>query len=62
LENPVDTETFLLMSLCSGEDIKRFQLTLERLCIYGEMLRYMFTFKFVKNELKERLKEKDYKK
>jgi len=54
LEQGVDTETFLLMSLCSGEDVKRFQLTLERLCIYGEMLRYMFTYKFIKNELKEK--------
>ena len=58
LEKPVDTETFLLMSFCSGEDVKRFQLTLERLYIYGEMLRYMFTFKFVKNELKEHLRKK----
>jgi type VI protein secretion system component Hcp len=54
LENPVDTETFLLMSFCSGEDIKRLQLTLERLYIYGEMLRYMFTYKFIRNELKEK--------
>ena len=58
LEKPVDTETFLLASLCFGEDIKRFQLTLERLCIYGEMLRYMFTYKFIKNELKEHLRKK----
>jgi len=58
LEKPVDTETFLLASLCFGEDIKRFQLTLERLCIYGEMLRYMFTYKFIRNELKEHLRKK----
>jgi type VI protein secretion system component Hcp len=59
LEKPIDTETFLLMSFCSGDDVKRLQLTLERLCIYKDMLRYMFTYKFIRNEIKNHYKNKN---
>ena len=59
LEKPVDTETFLLMSFCSGDDVKRLQLTLERLCVYRDMLRYMFTYKFIRNDIKNHYKNKN---
>jgi len=59
LEKPVDLDKFLLMSFCSGDDVKRFQLTLERLCVYGEMLRYMFTYKFIRNDIKNHYKNKN---
>jgi hypothetical protein len=62
LEKPIDTETFLLMSFCSGDDVKRLQLTLERLCIYRDMLRYMFTYKYVKNDIKNHYKNRKLKK
>ena len=59
LEKPIDLKTFLLMSFCSGDDIKRLQLTLERLGIYKDMLRYMFTYKFIRNDIKNHYKNKD---